>query len=58
MRGVAEMKFSGSCSIRRGKMSKLSIFLSNLKKIRMNYSSSGIYRGNHLVFSLFSLLSS
>ena len=37
-------------------MSKISIFLSNLKKVRMNYSSSGIYRGNHLVFSLFSLL--
>ena len=49
------MKFSGLFVTR--KMSKLLIYMSNLKKVRMNYSSPGIYRGNH-VFSLFSLLTS
>ena len=37
---------------------KLSVYMSKSKKVRMNYSSHGIYGGNHMVFSLFSLLSS
>ena len=36
-------------------MSKLSIYMSNLQKVRMDYLSHGIYRGSHFVFSLFSL---
>ena len=39
-------------------MAILSMYMSNLQKVRMDYSSHGIYRGNHGVFSLFSLLSS
>ena len=34
------------------------MYISNLKKVRMDYSSHGIYRGNQFVFSLFSLLNS
>ena len=34
------------------------MYMSNLKKVRMDYSSDGIYRGNQFVFSLFSLLNS
>ena len=37
---------------------KLSVYMSKSKKVRMNYSSHGIYGGNHMVFSLFSLLNS
>ena len=32
--------------------------MSNLKKVRMDYSCHGRYKGIHIVFSLFSLLSS
>ena len=40
------------------KMSKLSMHMSKSKKVKMNYSSHGGYKGIHLVFSLFSLHSS
>ena len=40
------------------KMAILSMYMLNLQKVRMDYSSHGIYRGNHVVFSLYSLLSS
>ena len=33
-------------------------YMSNLQKVRMDYSSHGIYGGYHVGFSLFSLLSS
>ena len=39
-------------------MAKLSKCRSNLAKIRMNHSCHGSYKGIHIVFSLFSLLSS
>ena len=39
-------------------MAKLSMYMSNLKKVRMDYSCHGRYKGIHVVFSLFSLLSS
>ena len=39
-------------------MAILSIYMSNLQKVRMDYSSHGIYAGNHVGFSLFSQLSS
>ena len=39
-------------------MSKLSIYKSKSKKVKMNYSCHGTYKGTHLVFSLFSLHSS
>ena len=41
-----------------GKMAKLSMYMSNLQKVRMDYSSHGIYTCNHVGFSLFPLLSS
>ena len=39
-------------------MAKLLMYMSNLKKVRMDYSCHGMYKGLHIVFSLFSLLSS
>ena len=39
-------------------MAKLSMYIANLKKVRMDYSSHGRYKGIHVVFSLFLLLSS
>ena len=41
-----------------GKMAKLSKCRFNLEKIRMDYSCYGMYKGIHIVFSCFSLLSS
>ena len=41
-----------------GEMAKLSMYMSNLQKVRMDYSSHGRYTGYHIVFSLFSLLRS
>ena len=40
------------------KMSKLNIYKIKFKKVKMNYSCHGTYKGIHLVFSLFSLHSS
>ena len=40
------------------KMSKLNIYKSKSKKVKMNYFCYGTYKGIHLVFSLFSLHSS
>ena len=37
---------------------KLSLYMLKSIKVRKNYSSHGIYGGNHMFFSLFSLLSS
>ena len=41
-----------------GKMAKLSKCRFNLEKIRMDYSCHGRYKGIHIVFSCFLLLSS
>ena len=38
-------------------MSKLSIYKTKSKKVKMNYSCHGTYKGIHLVFSLFSVKS-
>ena len=47
------------CLVRfKAKMAKLSMYMSNLQKVRMDYSRHGIYTCNHVGFSLFSLLSS
>ena len=43
---------------RKVNMLKLSKCMFNLGKIRMDYSCHGRYKGIHVVFSLFSLLSS
>ena len=40
------------------KMSKLNIYKSKSKKVKLNYSCHGRYKGIHLVFTLFSLHSS
>ena len=32
---------------------KLSMYMSNLKKVRMDYSCHGRYKGIHIVFSMF-----
>ena len=37
------------------KMSKLNIYKTKSKKVKMKYSCHGRYKGIHLVFSLFSL---
>ena len=34
------------------------MYMSNLKKVRMDYSCHGRYKGIHIIFSMFSLLSS
>ena len=36
---------------REGKMAKLSMNMSNLQKVRMDYSCHGVYRDIHVVFS-------
>ena len=41
----------------KNKMSKLSMYMSKLTKIRMDYSRHGIYTCDHVQFTLFSLLS-
>ena len=48
----------GPSSSFRGKMAKLSMYMSNSQKVRMNYSCHGRYKGIHIVLNLFSLLSS
>ena len=44
--------------LHEAKMTKLSMSMSNSQKVRMNYSCHGRSKGIHIVFSLFSLLSS
>ena len=39
---------SGACS---RKMAKLSMYMSNLAKVGMDFSCHAIYRGNHVGFS-------
>ena len=47
-----------ACHVRfESKMSKLLMYKSKSKKVKMNYSSYGRYEGIHKICSLFSLLS-